>query len=120
MKYDGILSLPNFVKELNLNNYKEGIYLGPYLVSYIYSNIIKRNKDKLKINIEISENNLINIDKLRNEPTLLLFSTRLGINNYISKENLYIVRICNISKYFCGIVIHSLCMNSAILHLNSA
>ena len=77
---NGMLSLPNFIKKLNEKKYDEGEYLGGYLISNIYSEIIQKNCSYF--DLFVTECNIINIDELDfNKFTILLFSTRLGIKN---------------------------------------
>ena len=95
-KYDGYLSLPVFIKELNNKSYKEGKYLGSYLISNIYSNLLKKNKI---IDVFITENNIIDIEHLNfNKFTLLTFSIRFGITS-IGKHKNYILNCFNCKQF---------------------
>ena len=50
----GILSIHNFVKYLNKKNLKEGVYLGSFLISNIYSQIIREYENQKLLNFNIS------------------------------------------------------------------
>ncbi len=100
----GDLSIHNFITCLNNKKYKEGVYLGSFLISNIYSQIIQKHQTKLKFNISITQDNIIDINKLNlHSKNVLLFSARLGLHK-LNKQYYQLIYNCFQSKYFLGFI----------------
>ena len=105
-KDSGILSIHNFVNYLNKKKMKEGVYLGSFLISNIYSEIIQEyeNQKSLNFNISFTHDNIIDINQLNlHQNNVLLFSVRLGLEKLNKK---YYSLICNCfqSKFCLGFI----------------
>ena len=101
-KDNGILSIHNFIKYLNKKQLKEGVYLGSFLISNIYSEIIQEyeNQKSLNFSISITQDNIIDINKLNlHQNNILLFSARLGLEK-LNKDYYSLICNCFQSKYF--------------------
>jgi len=80
-KETGCLSIHEFIKKLNEMGYEEGVHLGSFLISNIYQRII--NESKLPYNIYVTDDSIIDIQKIDyNKTNLYLFSIRLGLNKF--------------------------------------
>ena len=103
-KENGLLSIQNFIEKLNNRNIDEGQYLGSYLISNIYSQIINKNQNKFDFEINVTIDNLIDINKLNfYKKNILLFSTKLGLD-YLNKEYKPLIKNCFLSQYFLGFI----------------
>ena len=100
----GKLSIHNFITYLNKKKYKEGVYLGSFLISSIYSTIIQQNQKLLKFNIHLTQDNIIDINQLNlHSKNVLLFSTRLGLHK-LNKQYYQLIYNCFQSKHFLGFI----------------
>ena len=105
-KDKGILSIHNFVKYLNKKQMKEGVYLGSFLISNIYSEIIQEyeNQKNLNFNITLTQDNIIDINQLNlHQNNVLLFSARLGLEK-LNEEYYSLICNCFQSKQFLGFI----------------
>lgn len=84
-KEKGVLSIHSFIRKCIQNkcNEQAGDYFGVYTVIQNFKKLIFENQifNPSYDNIHITTDNIIDIDKIqRNQPTILVFSTRLGLD----------------------------------------
>jgi len=84
-KEKGDLSIHSFIRKCIQDKYKEqaGDYFGVYTVLQIFKKVIFENRifNPSYDNIHITTDNIIDIDNIqRHKPTILIFSTRLGLD----------------------------------------
>ena len=108
----GSLSIHKFLKKCKTQNCKEtvGDYFGVYTVLQIYKMLLTENNifqtcDNIPYDfMHITTDNIIDIDEInRNEKTILIFSTRLGMNKLEDYYKEMIIRLF-LCPHFDGIL----------------
>lgn len=100
-KEKGLLSIHNFVNLLNKKNLEEGVYLGSYLISCLYQEIIN---NRLDFKLFVTQDNIIDINKINfKSNNVLLFSTKLGLDNF-NKEYKSLIYNSFKCKQFLGFI----------------
>ena len=101
-KEEGLLSIHNFIKLLNQKNLEEGKYLGSYLISNLYQQII--NNSTLNFKLSVTQDNIIDIRLLDlHKSNILLFSTKLGLDSF-QKDYKQLIYNCFLCNQFLGFI----------------